>query len=808
MPKIPFDDDDGRFEPAEPPELSEAAKQALARQQKLDDGNFITERTLAFQRDMAAEFARAKRDGDAGDPMFVKDLMKVASEMRSEHLSDIRRGPGGRLISQDAIDLTRANMEGAMERFSTAALHRLNLERHQRAFANIGAAGAEIAAAAKRDARGLSGLLSTVDDLMGQFEGVFAAHEAAEQRARLRAGTVTAAVDGLIERGATGDARALIQKGGFDSDLGPKPARLLLGRIDKTEKDNARNAAKQADKANTVAVADLDFRVATGQAFREELDFELEQGTIGAEEHADFMAELEQQDEDSTRRADGTARVNDKLARREKPDAGDPADRAAVDVLFEGLAEAIAGRPPEEQAFIETRFVRRTGMLPAALRDDLTAGMFSEDPAAQVAAAGRLVALEDADPAVTADIPADILDRARTITAFAYPGLTPARIVQLADERLARQKAQAEDEGIKGDGDDSPDVPEDEPEFEVLDEPEAMSPGAAGDSQDRAVIVIRNPQTGEVQEVTEAQLEELIGLAEDPETKTEDPSDDTATEIAELVLSVLPGTGEVLAARDSYLAFRAAQEALENDDLQEALLKGGESALNALGAIPILGGVIRAPKAVAKAASLLVKLLGRAKRMTRIGGRRKLTIDELEGVIPPTRNFPKGVDKEISELVAKRDEIRAQRLKAPKGSTQRAQLLKKQKGEEMRFGHISGEAYPPQIEEFLTSRGIRVLARKTRKNTPKGGTEIDLQIVDHRGSGGLAEVKLKHSRDRRPQTERQEFVAESMGMTRIVIREGKPIRITRLPPPPKGGSLSKKSSLKNPSPGHKKRRPK
>ena len=72
----------------------------------------------------------------------------------------------------------------------------------------------------------------------------------------------------------------------------------------------------------------------------------------------------------------------------------------------------------------------------------------------------------------------------------------------------------------------------------------------------------------------------------------------------------------------------------------------------------------------------------------------------------------------------------------------------------------------------------------------------------------MAEVKLKHSRDRRPQTERQEFVAEFMGMPRIVIREGKPIRITRLPPPPKGGSLSKKSSLKNPSPGHKKRRPK
>ena len=40
----------------------------------------------------------------------------------------------------------------------------------------------------------------------------------------------------------------------------------------------------------------------------------------------------------------------------EKPDAGDPADRAAVDAVFEDLAEAIAGRPPEEKANIETRF--------------------------------------------------------------------------------------------------------------------------------------------------------------------------------------------------------------------------------------------------------------------------------------------------------------------------------------------------------------------------------------------------------------------------------------------------------------------
>ncbi len=92
MPWLPFDDDDGRFERAAPPELGEATERAMARQQKLDDANFIIERTLQFQNAMAAEFGRAKRDGEAADPMFVKDLMKFASDARTEHLSDIPRG--------------------------------------------------------------------------------------------------------------------------------------------------------------------------------------------------------------------------------------------------------------------------------------------------------------------------------------------------------------------------------------------------------------------------------------------------------------------------------------------------------------------------------------------------------------------------------------------------------------------------------------------------------------------------------------------------------------------------------------------
>ncbi len=114
------------------------------------------------------------------------------------------------------------------------------------------------------------------------------------------------------------------------------------------------------------------------------------------------------------------------LARRERPDPEDAADRAAVDAVFESLARAFAEHPPDAQALIEDDYVRRTGMLPAALRDRLIGGMLSEDPAAQVAAAGRFVAFENSDPVLLVPLPADTLTRARAIKAFTLPNPPPS----------------------------------------------------------------------------------------------------------------------------------------------------------------------------------------------------------------------------------------------------------------------------------------------------------------------------------------------------------------------------------------------
>jgi len=55
-------------------------------------------------------------------------------------------------------------------------------------------------------------------------------------------------------------------------------------------------------------------------------------------------------------------------------------------------------------------------------------------------------AFEDAGPALIADIPGDTLSRAQAINAFAYPGLTPARIVLLAKEKMAQQGEKAQED--------------------------------------------------------------------------------------------------------------------------------------------------------------------------------------------------------------------------------------------------------------------------------------------------------------------------------------------------------------------------
>ncbi len=134
---------------------------------------------------------------------------------------------------------------------------------------------------------------------------------------------------------------------------------------------------------------------------------------IAPEEKERLARLLEEHEERERRKAADVARVTEALARGEKADPNDPADRAAVEAHFETVSDSLAELPPEDRAAAEDLYVEQTGVLPTPVRNALLGGLLSSDPAAQVAAAQRLARLEESDPAVSEGIPEVFHARAR-----------------------------------------------------------------------------------------------------------------------------------------------------------------------------------------------------------------------------------------------------------------------------------------------------------------------------------------------------------------------------------------------------------
>jgi filamentous hemagglutinin len=66
------------------------------------------------------------------------------------------------------------------------------------------------------------------------------------------------------------------------------------------------------------------------------------------------------------------------------------------------------------------------------------------------------------------------------------------------------------------------------------------------------------------------------------------------------MLSMIPGLGELMSAEDAVKAFREAQRLDALGKLDEALDKRGDAALNAVGAIPFIGRITKAPRIARK----------------------------------------------------------------------------------------------------------------------------------------------------------------------------------------------------------------
>jgi hypothetical protein len=94
---------------------------------------------------------------------------------------------------------------------------------------------------------------------------------------------------------------------------------------------------------------------------------------------------------------------------------------------------------------------------------------------------------------------------------------------------------------------------------------------------------------------------------------------DEAAAIGELILSILPVSGELISARDAYAGFTAAIAAARRGDEGEALREGAWATLATLGAIPLIGYLPRLGRGALKAFRASKQLLkhGRSRRRGR-----------------------------------------------------------------------------------------------------------------------------------------------------------------------------------------------
>jgi hypothetical protein len=89
---------------------------------------------------------------------------------------------------------------------------------------------------------------------------------------------------------------------------------------------------------------------------------------------------------------------------------------------------------------------------------------------------------------------------------------------------------------------------------------------------------------------------------------------DEAAAIGELILTILPVTGELIFARDAYAGFAAAIAAAQRGEKGDALREGAWATVATLGAIPLIGYLPRLGRAGGKAFRLVRQLLRRGRR--------------------------------------------------------------------------------------------------------------------------------------------------------------------------------------------------
>lgn len=81
-------------------------------------------------------------------------------------------------------------------------------------------------------------------------------------------------------------------------------------------------------------------------------------------------------------------------------------------------------------------------------------------------------------------------------------------------------------------------------------------------------------------------------------------------QIANIFAEAAPGFGEAMSAREAEVAGALALEAYENDELRDLLIYSVQTGVAAIGAIPLLGPAVRAPKKAIEAAVVVISRAG------------------------------------------------------------------------------------------------------------------------------------------------------------------------------------------------------
>jgi hypothetical protein len=138
-------------------------------------------------------------------------------------------------------------------------------------------------------------------------------------------------------------------------------------------------------------------------------------------------------------------------------------------------------------------------------------------------------------------------------------------------------------------------------------------------------------------------------------------------QVANILAEAAPGLGEAMSARDAEIAGALALEAYENDELRDLLIYSVQTGVAAIGAIPLLGSVVRAPKKALEAAALVISRVAKDKppkfaaaaKEGRISDGVEVMLDDGDGNLPPlTLKFEGGAAIErLRVLDAARDHI-------------------------------------------------------------------------------------------------------------------------------------------------------